>query len=345
MALLRVSSPHMTQSGTTGHVMLLVMLATLPGLTMLTYFFGWGSLINIVWAGIVALCTEAIILTLRGRSLGFYLRDYSALVTALLLGLALPPSVPWWLTLIATSFAIIIAKHLYGGLGNNLFNPAMIGYALVLIAFPLEMTSWLAPKSLTAMPGEIPSFITSLTSFFSVTKVDSFDVMTMATPLDSFKHKGALTAAELWAKEPILSPKSWQSWQYISLGYLMGGLYLLYRKVFTWHAPISMLAVMAAMSALFWWYDPNQYASPQLHLLGGATMLGAFFIVTDPVTSATSVKGKLYYGACIGLLVYAIRTWGNYPDAVAFSVLLMNFAAPFIDFYTKPRTYGHQRDK
>ncbi|MCF7982525.1 MAG: RnfABCDGE type electron transport complex subunit D, partial [Pseudomonadales bacterium] len=159
MALLRVSSPHLTRPGKTGDVMLLVILATLPGLTMLTYYFGWGNIINILWAGIVALCSEAIILKLRGRSLRFYLGDYSALVTAVLLGLALPPYAPWWLTLIATSFAIVIAKHLYGGLGNNLFNPAMIGYALVLIAFPLEMTSWLAPKSLAATPGEIPNFL------------------------------------------------------------------------------------------------------------------------------------------------------------------------------------------
>ena len=345
MALLRVTSPHLIRPGKTGDVMLLVILATLPGLTMLTYYFGWGNLINIVWAAIVALSSETIVLKLRGRPLGFYLGDYSALVTAVLLGLALPPFAPWWLTLIATSFAIVIAKHLYGGLGNNLFNPAMIGYALVLIAFPLEMTSWSAPKSLAALPEEIPSFIDSLVTIFPIFKTNGFDAITMATPLDAFKHKGALSALELWAKDPILSPKSWQAWQFISLGYFIGGLYLLYRKIFTWHAPLSMLASIAIMSALFWWYDPNQYASPQLHLLGGATMLGAFFIITDPVTSATSIKGKLFYGAAIGVLVYTIRTWGNYPDAVAFSVLLMNFAAPFIDFYTQPRTYGHQTGK
>jgi len=345
MALLRVTSPHLIRPGKTGDVMLLVILATLPGLTMLTYYFGWGNLINIVWAAIVALSSETIVLKLRSRPLGFYLGDYSALVTAVLLGLALPPFAPWWLTLIATSFAIVIAKHLYGGLGNNLFNPAMIGYALVLIAFPLEMTSWPTPKSLAALPEEIPSFIDSLVTIFPIFKINGFDAITMATPLDAFKHKGALSALELWAKDPILSPKSWQAWQFISLGYFIGGLYLLYRKIFTWHAPLSMLASIALMSALFWWYDPNQYASPQLHLLGGATMLGAFFIITDPVTSATSIKGKLYYGAAIGVLVYTIRTWGNYPDAVAFAVLLMNFAAPFIDFYTQPRTYGHQTGK
>ena len=344
MSLLQVSSPHLSRTGNTGHVMLLVMLATVPGLTMLTYFFGWGNLINVAWAAIVALASEALVLKLRKRSLSFYLTDYSALVTALLLGLALPPSAPWWLTLIATAFAIIAAKQLYGGLGSNLFNPAMIGYALVLIAFPVEMTSWLAPKSLAATPGETLTFMDSFALIFSGAP-DAIDAVTRATPLDAFKHKGELTAAQLWARDPILSPRSWQAWQFVSLGYLMGGLYLLYRKVFTWHAPVSMLGVLALFSSLLWWIDPNQYASPQLHLLGGATMLGAFFIITDPVTSATSVKGKLYYGGCIGALIYLIRTWGNYPDAVAFSVLLMNFAAPFIDFYTKPRAYGHRPSK
>ncbi len=345
MNLLSVSSPHLTRTGGTGDVMLLVILATLPGLTALTYFFGWGNLINVVWATTIAVASEALILKLRGRSLGFYLRDYSAVVTGVLLGLALPPFAPWWLTLVAVSFAIIIAKHLYGGLGNNLFNPAMIGYALVLIAFPVEMTSWIAPRSLASATGEIAPFVDTLNVIFPFHSTTTFDAMTMATPLDAFKHKGDLTAEQVWAAEAVLSAKSWMAWQFVSLGYLIGGAYLLYRKVFTWHAPISMLLTLALISAAFWLYAPNSFASPQLHLLGGATMLAAFFIITDPVTSATSVKGKLIYGGLIGLLIFMIRTWGNYPDAVAFSVLLMNFAAPFIDIYSQPRTYGHKIHK
>lgn len=345
MALLRVTSPHVSRPGNTGDLMLLVLLATLPGLTMLTWFFGWGNLINILWASIVALCSEALIIKLRKRPLGFYLRDYSALVTAVLIGLALPPFSPWWLTLIATGFAIVIGKHLYGGMGQNPFNPAMIGYALVLIAFPLEMTSWLAPKALMPIPGELPSFTETLGVIFSIGSYETVDAVTMATPLDAFKHKGDISALAFWAEEPILSPGSWMAWQFVSLGYLLGGVYLIYRKAFTWHTPVSMLSAIAVLATLFWFYQPDQFGSPQLHLLGGATMLGAFFIATDPVTSATSVKGKLYYGAGIGILVYLIRIWGNYPDAVAFAVLLMNFAAPLIDHYTQPRTYGHQSNK
>ena len=342
MALIHLSSPHLTGINKTAHVMRLVILATLPGLAMLTWFFGWGNLINVIWCGFIAVISEALIIKLRAQPISFYLSDYSALLTGVLLGLALPPLAPWWLTLIATSFAIIVAKQLYGGMGQNPFNPAMVGYALVLISCPVQMTSWLAPQTLTA-PADAISFTDTLMLIFGVGGIESIDALTMATPLDTFKHKGAVLAEDLWASAPILSPRSWQAWQLISLGYLLGGLFLIYRKIFSWHTPLSMLVTLGLVSAFFWLGDPSNYASPQMHLLGGATMLGAFFIATDPATSATSVKGKLYYGACMGLLVYLIRTWGNYPDAVAFSVLLMNFSAPFIDYYTQPRTYGHPR--
>jgi electron transport complex protein RnfD len=327
--------------------MLLVIMATLPGLAMMTWFFGWGNLINVLWASLVAVCCEACILLLRRRPLAFYLTDYSAILTAVLLGLSLPQLAPWWLTLIATGFAIIVAKHLYGGMGQNPFNPAMIGYALVLIAFPLEMTSWLAPQTLAIAPGQAMGFMATLQAIFPFISeaTSSVDAITMATPLDVFKHKGGLTAEEFWATELVVSPESWKAWQLVSLGFLTGGAYLIYRKIFSWHIPVSMLAAITLMSLLFWATDPSNYAAPELHLFAGATMLGAFFIATDPVTAATSLRGKLYYGAGIGVLIYLIRTWGSYPDAVAFAVLLMNFVAPLIDHYTQPRTYGHKSTK
>lgn len=312
---------------------------------MLTWFFGWGNLINVAWAALVAIVCEALVLLFRNRPLRFYLTDYSALLTAVLLGISLPPLAPWWLTMVATGFAIIIAKHLYGGMGQNPFNPAMIGYALVLIAFPVEMTSWLAPQSLSITEGQNPGFIQTLTTIFPFLGSESFDAVTMATPLDAFKHKGGLTAEEFWSTELVASSQSWRAWQMVSIGFLIGGAYLIYRKIFTWHIPVSMLAAITALSLIFWATDPSSYAAPELHLLGGATMLGAFFIATDPVTAATTLKGKLYYGAGIGILVYLIRNWGNYPDAVAFAVLLMNFVAPLIDHYTQPRTYGHKSTK
>ncbi|MCW8886368.1 MAG: electron transport complex subunit RsxD [Motiliproteus sp.] len=338
MSLIRITSPHTQKPGGTGGVMLQVILATLPGLAALCYFFGWGPLINVMMAIVLAVSLEAIVLKLRNRPIGFYLNDYSAILTALLLGLALPPFAPWWVTFVGVFVAIVVAKHLYGGLGNNSFNPAMVGYALLLISFPVEMTRW-APPAMLVENGTL-GLVDTLAVIFEMAQLP--DAYTMATPLDEFKHKGALTAEELWQQSALMS-QGLEAWYAISAAYLLGGLYLLIRKVYTWHIPVSMLVTLFMVSGFFYGSDPSNYAPPLLHLTAGATMLGAFFIATDPVTAATSNKGKLIFGACIGLLIYIIRSWGNYPDAVAFAVLLMNLSAPFLDYYTRPRTYGHKK--
>lgn len=338
MSLIRTTSPHTLKPVSTGDVMMNVSLATLPGLAALCYFFGWGPLINVCLAIVLALLFEAAVLKLRQRPVGFYLKDYSAVVTALLLGLSLPPFAPWWVTFVGVFAAIVIAKQLYGGLGNNPFNPAMIGYALLLISFPVEMTRW-APPSFLVESGNL-SFADTFTVIFQFAALP--DAYTMATPLDTFKNKGALTTEELWSQS-VLMREGITAWYVISAAYLAGGLYLLARKILTWHIPVSLLAALLLLSGFFYSTDPSNYASPTLHLLLGATMFGAFFIATDPVTAATSNRGKLIYGACIGILIYVIRAWGNYPDAVAFAVLLMNLAAPFLDYYTQPRTYGHKK--
>ncbi|OMH33772.1 electron transport complex subunit RsxD [Motiliproteus sp. MSK22-1] len=338
MALLRITSPHILKPGRTGNVMLQVILATLPGLAALCYYFGWGPLINVVWAAMLAVLFEVAVIRLRKRPVTFYLNDYSAILTAVLLGLALPPFAPWWVTFIGIFVAIVVAKHLYGGLGNNPFNPAMVGYALLLISFPVEMTRW-APPSLLTESGNL-GLIETLKVIFEI--VDLPDAYTMATPLDTFKHKGALTAEELWSQSPLLS-QGLDAWYAISGAFALGGLYLLIRKIYTWHIPVSMLVSLILVSGFFYGSDPSNYAPPLFHLTTGAVVFGAFFIATDPVTAATSNKGKLFFGAIIGLLIYIIRTWGNYPDAVAFAVLLMNLSAPFLDYYTRPRTYGHKK--
>ncbi|MEH6824517.1 MAG: electron transport complex subunit RsxD [Motiliproteus sp.] len=337
MALLHISSPHANKPGNAGQVMVQVILAALPGLAALCYYFGWGPLINLLLASSLALLFEAAVIKLRRRPLGFYLRDYSAILTALLLALALPPYIPWWVTTVGIFFAIVIAKQLYGGLGQNPFNPAMIAYALLLISFPVEMTRWSLPFTLSETG--LPGFSDSLAIIFGQLQLP--DALTMATPLDTFKHKGAVTAEELWSQSALLN--NLQPWQGISLAYLAGGLYLLIRKVYTWHIPVAMLASLFLISGLFYGADPSNFAPPLFHLTLGATMLGAFFIATDPVTAATSNKGKLIFGASIGILVYLIRTWGNYPDAIAFAILLLNLCAPFLDHYTRPRTFGHKQ--
>lgn len=341
MALAQQSSPHARRARSTSNVMLWVILASLPGLLAQTLLFGWGNLINVVWCVLLAMGTEALMLKLRNRPISFFLKDNTAAVTGLLLGLSLPQFAPWWVSGIAVVSAIVLAKQLYGGLGSNPFNPAMVGYALVLISFPVAMTTNWAEAGL--LWESAPSFTDTLATIASgqQTAVDAF---TMATPLDEYKHAIAANTAEEVLQHPTFGDGIAAGWEWVNLGFLAGGLVLLWLRIITWHIPVSLLAALAIMSLAFG-SNPDQYTPLSMHLLAGGTMLGAFFIATDPVSAATSHQGKLIYGAGIGTLVYLIRTWGAYPDAVAFGVLLMNFAVPFIDHYTPPRTYGHHKPR
>jgi len=335
------SSPHEHQGVATSQVMQQVMLATVPGLAALVLFFGWGTLLNLLWLCALALAMEAAVLKLRNREVWFYLSDCTALVTAVLLALALPPTAPWWLGLIGIFFAIVVAKQLYGGMGYNPFNPAMVGYVVLLISFPLQMTRWLLPDGV----GEsLPTLADSLQLFLDRAPDAGIDAFTGATTLDSFRQdRAGQTLAEFASASPLMGRFGGTGWEWINLGFLFGGAYLLYKKIIGWHIPAGMLGALALWALLFYSGGSSQSGgTPLFHLFAGATMLGAFFIATDPVTAPTTVRGRLYYGALIGSLVYVIRTWGNYPDAVAFAVLLGNFAAPLIDATTQPRTYGHK---
>jgi electron transport complex protein RnfD len=338
--LISLSSPHIKGNEHTANVMRWVIVATLPGLAALTWSFGWGSLLQVVLCSGFALAGEALVLRLRKRSLAFFLGDYSALLTGVLLGLALPPYAPWWIACIGGLFSIIAAKHLYGGLGQNPFNPAMVGYALLLVSFPLAMTTnWGIHRDLTE--AGLPGLLETLNLIFQTTQLPA-DAYTMATPLDIYKHEiSAGTFAEVTTL-PAFGEWIARGWELSNLGFLAGGLLLLWKKIITWHIPLSFLAALSLCSLMLGW-DEDSFVPLQLHLLAGATMLGAFFIATDPVSAATSLTGKLWYGAGIGVLVYIIRTWGSYPDAVAFAVLLMNFVAPFLDYFTQPRAYGHAK--
>jgi electron transport complex protein RnfD len=343
MALLKITSPHAHGPMTTDQVMRLVLLATVPGILALTLHFGFGTLVNIFWAAQIALGCEVLALKLRKRKIGFYLNDCSALVTAVLLGIALPPASPLWLIAVGVAFSILIAKHLYGGMGYNPFNPAMVGYVVLLISFPIEMTTWLAPEG--SFDGSVLGILDAIIASLIGLDTPSIDAFTTATTLDIFKQNNSLLVADLWSQSSQFGRWGGRGWEWANIGFLIGGLFLLQRKVFTWHAPLSMLLSLSVLAILF--YDNGSSASagsPLMHLLSGATMFGAFFIITDPVTSAVSNRGRVIYGAAIGVLIFLIRTWGNYPDAVAFAVLIMNFAAPFIDHYTQPRTYGHKKN-
>lgn len=266
-----------------------------------------------------------------------------------MLGICLPPLAPWWITVLGTAFAIIVVKQLYGGLGSNPFNPAMAGYVMLLVSFPLQMTLWLPPESL--QPIEM-GFFDSLSVIFNGFSTEGYSVnqlrttidgITMATPLDSLKTdltQGITTAEGL--SKPVFSEHGGIGWETVNLGFFIGGLYLLWIRSIKWQIPLSTLLSLAVFSTIGLLIAPDQAVPPMFHLIGGGTMLAAFFIATDPVSAATTDKGRLIYGFIIGALTYIIRTWGGYPDAFAFAVLLGNMAVPLIDQLTQPRVYGHQ---
>lgn len=334
------TSPHVHQVNTRVSLLMhQVLYALLPGLALYIWFLGWGILINILLASLTAFICEAILLWLRNYPLRPFLTDGSALVTAWLLGMALSPYVPWWITVVGTSFGLIFSKHLYGGLGNNPFNPAMVGYAVMLISFPAEMSRW--PSLLNVDP---PSLLESLKIIFLTPSFEGLDALTSATPLDTIKTglKQFHTLQEIQVN-PLFGYLAGNKLEWITLAFLLGGLWLIFRRVITWHIPLAMLGSLFLVSGLFFLLDTSRYPSPLFHLFSGGSILGAFFIATDPVTAATSNQGRLFYGAGIGLLTYVIRTWGGYPDGIAFAVLLMNLTAPTIDYYTQPRVFGHRK--
>jgi electron transport complex protein RnfD len=339
-----ITSPHVQPERRVAWVMRQVIYALIPGTLAYIWFFGWAILINIVFAALVAVAFEAAMLAIRHRPLRPFLTDNSAIVTAWLLALALPTHSPWWLILIAVGFAMIAGKHLYGGLGYNPFNPAMAGYVLVLISFPVEMTRWVPATGLVDSPfGILGSLQTFLTG--EPPGGQGWDAITMATPLDAIKTGLAanLTISEIRAS-PLFGDFGGVGWEWIANWWFIGGLFLFARGIINWRIPVSVLLGLGAMATAFFLIDPDAYGSPGYHIFSGGAMLGAFFIATDPVSASTTPRGQLIYGAGIGVLTYVIRSWGGYPDGIAFAVLLMNMAAPTIDYYTQPRVFGTHKD-
>jgi electron transport complex protein RnfD len=324
--------------------MVRVMLALIPGVLCMFWFFGWGVLVNLLSATATAVAAEALMLSIRRRPVGTTLLDGSAVLTGLLLGLALPPLAPWWIPVVGAGFAIVVAKQLYGGLGYNPFNPAMVGFVVLIISFPLQMTMWSPPAGLQ---GDGFGFADTLRLIFTGTLPagTALDSLTMATPLDAAKTQLGLdyTWSEIRAA-PQSGHIGGYGWEWINLGFLIGGLWLWRQRAVHWQIPAGLLGALFTVALLFHIADSDSFASPLFYLFSGATMLGAFFIATDPVSAATTPRGRLYYGAGAGILIYIIRTWGGYPEGVAFAVLLMNLAAPTIDYYTQPRVFGHEKE-
>ena len=335
-------SPYITDAPTVSVIMLKVLLALVPGIIAYVWVYGAGILVTLSLATVTALVTEAAILKIRQRPISPSLADLSAVVTAWLLALALPPLAPWWLVVVGSFFAIAIAKQLYGGLGYNPFNPAMVGYAVLLISFPVIMTKWPAPLTLADAP--LSAFDQLRFIFHNALPVGvQLDAVTSATPLDYLKTQLMLKheVADI-TQAPIFGQFGAKGGEFVTAGYLLGGLYLIQQRIISWHLPTAFIGALALISLIFNITDPTHFNNPAFHLMTGATMLCAFFIITDPVSGPTTPKGKLYFAAGVAVLTYLIRVYGGYPDGVAFAVLIMNMCVPLIDAYTQPRVFGHK---
>ncbi len=312
-----------------------VLLALTPGIAAHMLFFGPGIWVSLILCSLLALALEAGMLALRRHPLRPFLTDGSVLVTAWLLALSLPTLAPWWLYAVGTLFAVVVAKHLYGGLGQNPFNPAMVGYAVLIVSFPAQMTHW--PGLIGHVP-YTPGFLESFMVVFAG-PASLPDAYTMATPLDDLKTqiRSGKTLME------SLGMPIGANGQMVALMFLVGGVILVIKRVITWHVPVAFLLALAGTAWILQALDPGHHAGPIFHLFYGGAMLGAFFIATDPVSGCSTPLGKLIFAGLAGFLTVIIRTYGGYPDGVAFAILLMNIAAPFIDTYTQPRVFGHRR--
>lgn len=341
-----VSSPHTHSSNLTANFMLWVIAMMLPAFGIQIYYFGFGTLIQTLIAIPLAIVIEIGIAKLRKKKTAFYLADLSGILTALILAMSIPPYSPFWIIIIGVLMALLLAKHSYGGLGQNLFNPAMVGYALLLVSFPVQMTSWMVPITLLSEP---PTFADAMSLIFKGVSTDGFsayqlvnsvDGIAQATPLDSMKSSGLTLGVESVIQTPIFNGLFSTGWWQINIAFLLGGLILIYKRIIHWQIPVSMLGVFLILSGLTELFSNQPHLPFVSHLFSGAMMFGAFFIATDPVTASITPRGKLIFGSLVGLLVYLIRYYGNYPDALAFSVLLANICMPLIDHYTQPRLYG-----
>lgn len=339
------SGAHIGTKTSISSIMGKVMLAIAPATVFDLYFFGWPAIFLFIVTILSAIFFEACCLILSARPVKATLMDGSAVLTAWLLAMTLPPFAPWWIGVVGSGFAIILGKQVYGGLGQNLFNPAMLARIGLLISFPTEMTTWanVSPLFFSHSPDIMESWHIT---FASILPIDS---MTGATTLGFIKTEFSQNRLLPDILKNYSATADFFGWTRGSLGetstvlLLGGGLWLIREKIISWHIPASLLGTVFILSSTFHIIDSNHYISPFLHLNSGAMLCVAFFIATDYVTSPNTPIGQLVFGAGCGLLIFVIRTWGAYPEGAGFAVLLMNAATPLIDHYIKPRIYGRDR--
>lgn len=320
-ALLLESSPHFRDKDSVPKIMYAVILSLLPAVLSSLYFFRWRALLlyaSCIFAGLAA---EALFLWIRKKPMNS-LWDGSVVITGLLLAMTLPPSLSLDSAVIGAVVAVGLGKHVFGGLGHNIFNPALVGRAFLQTAFPVAMTTWTPPAAL------------------------SVDAATFATPLGSLKFGAALA-------EGTLSPAKDLFWGNVggSLGetsaiaLLIGAAFLFYKKAIDWRIPAGIILSLSVFTGIFWLAKPETYASPLFHLMAGGLIIGAFFMATDMVTSPIAPKGTWIFAVGIGLLVGLIRLFGGLPEGVMFSILFMNMLVPLLNRFTRPRILGERRKK
>jgi len=329
------SSPYIHGARPVNRMMREVVVALIPAIVVSVWLIGFGVVVQLMIGIGAALVFEAAALRLRGLDWRTALDDGSIVVLACLLALALPPYAPWWTCVVGIAFAVLLGKHAFGGLGHNVFNPAMAGYVFVLLSFPLVLSRWPDLLRFADYPGPLDSIR------FVFLQPDSLDAVSGATALDHIKTEAALMrmTSEMQT-DRVFGLFAARGWEWVNAAYLVGGLWLLWRRVITWRLPCAYLAGLAVAASMAWVADPELHRGALFHLFAGGAMLAAFFIVTDPVTSATTPRGMLIFGAGAGVLTFVMREVGTYPDGVAFAVVTMNALAPLIDRLTQPRLYG-----
>lgn len=326
-------APHLPANARVRRVMSDVLLALLPGIALQLWVFGAGLAFQLLLALAFGLAIDAALLRLRGNAARDALGDLSAVVTAVLFALCIAPLAPWWVAATGMLVALALGKHAYGGLGANLFNPAMVGCAFVLVAFPRAFAGW---------PADAAGIGDAAHAIFAIAPLPAWDTIASATPLDAMRQLAAesLRQPEIHTNA-LFAQGRIDAWMWIAAANALGGLYLLWRRVIGWHAPVGVIAGTVLLTLPFWLLDAERHPSPLQHLCSGGLMLAAWFVATDPVSGCTSPRGRLLFGFGVAAFTLAIRRWGNFPDGVAFAVLLMNAFAPLIDRVTRPRIYGH----
>jgi len=325
-------------------IMTQVILALVPATGFGLFLFGWPAFYLFSITVLSAVLFEAVCLKLAGKSASLFLWDGSALLTGWLLALSLPPWAPWWIGVTGAGLAIVVGKQVYGGIGQNLFNPAMLARVALLVSFPLEMTAWIKPAPLFSehAPGLLEAW---RITFGGSGAIDGLASATVIGHVKTELSQGRPLGDALASGQFGLAG-AWLGWSPGSLGETPallvagGGVWLLRKRIITWHIPVSLLATVAVLASVFHLVDSARYLGPLWHLGSGGVMLAAFFIATDYVTSPGSPKGQLIFGTGCGLLIFVIRTFGGFPEGVGFAVLLMNALTPVIDYYVRPRIYG-----